>query len=339
MKEISIKDIARLAGVAPSTVSLVLNGKEKQGRISQSVAEKIKKVADEAGYKPNQLAVSLRTGNSKILGLIIEDISNAFFANLARIIEDEAEKYGYHVLYCSTENNTERGNELIDLLFQRQVDGYLISPTAGMEKGITDLMNRNCPVVLIDRYFPSLPVPYVLSDNIAGASEALEYFIKKGYHNIGLVTSDFPLMHPQQRESAYTQTLARHHIPVNQKFIFKVPYTASHKEAAQLISDFIKGTPSLDAIFFTTNYLGIHGLSGIDKLGLKVPEDIAVICFDDHDVFELYKPAITAVKQNVQEIAETAVKLLMHQLSSKANGEEIDMNRVIPTELIVRHSV
>ena len=261
MKEISIKDIAKLAGVAPSTVSLVLNNKAKQGRISQSLAEKIKKVAEEAGYKPNQVAVSLRTGSSKILGLIIEDISNVFFANLARNIEDEAEKYGYHVLYCSTENNTERGNELINLLYQRQVDGYLISPTAGMEKGVSELLKINQPVVLIDRYFPALPAAYVLSDNITGASEALEYFIEKGYRNIGLVTSDFPLMHPQQRESAYTQTLAKHNIEVNHNFIFKVPYTASHKEASQLISGFIKNNPELDAIFFTTNYLGIHGLS------------------------------------------------------------------------------
>ena len=337
MKEVSIKDIAKLAGVAPSTVSLVLNGKEKQGRISESLSEKIKKLAQEYSYKPNQVAVSLRTGSSKILGLIIEDISNVFFANLARAIEDEAEKFGYHVLYCSTENNTERGNELINLLFQRQVDGYLISPTAGMEKGISELLKTGQPVVLIDRYFPSLPAPYVLSDNIAGASEALDYFIEKGYRNIGLVTSDFPLMHPQQRESAYTQTLTRQGIAVNPDFIFKVPYTASHTDAAQLISHFIKSNPKLDAIFFTTNYLGIHGLSGIDKLGLKVPQDIAVICFDDHDVFELYKPAITAIKQNVQEIAETAVKLLMHQLSS--NGQEMNMNRVIPTELVIRNSV
>ncbi len=337
MKEISIKDIAKLAGVAPSTVSLVLNGKEKQGRISESLSEKIKKLAQEYSYKPNQVAVSLRTGNSKLLGLIIEDISNVFFANLARAIEDEAEKFGYHVLYCSTENNTERGNELINLLFQRQVDGYLISPTAGMEKSISELLKTKQPVVLIDRYFPSLPAPYVLSDNIAGASEALDYFIEKGYRNIGLVTSDFPLMHPQQRESAYTQTLTRQGIAVNTDFIFKVPYTASHREAAQLISHFIKSNPKLDAIFFTTNYLGIHGLSGIDKLGLKVPQDIAVICFDDHDVFELYKPAITAIKQNVQVIAETAVNLLMHQLSS--NGKEMNMNRVIPTELVIRNSV
>lgn len=337
MKELSIKDIARLAGVAPSTVSLVLNGKAKQRRISDNLAEKIEQIARDSGYKPNHIAVSLRTGTSKILGLIIEDISNVFFANLAKAIEDEAQKYGYHVLYCSTENNTEKGNELINLLFQRQVDGYLISPTAGMEKQVGELLKSKQCVVLIDRYFPSLPSSYVLSDNIAGASEALEFFIEKGYRNIGLVTSDFPLMHPQQREAAYTKTLAKHSIPFNQNLIYKVPYTALHHEASQLIADFIKLNPELDAIFFTTNYLGIHGLASISNLNMKIPQDIAVICFDDHDVFELYKPGITAVKQNVQEIAETAVKLLMHQIT--ADKTDIEMQRVIPTEFILRSSV
>lgn len=337
MKEVSIKDIAKLAGVAPSTVSLVLNDKAKQGRISNSLAEKIRNLAREYGYKPNQVAVSLRTGSSKILGLIVEDISNVFFANIAKAIEDEAEKYGYRVLYCSTENNTAKGNELINLLFQRQVDGYLISPTAGMENGVSELLKARLPVVLIDRYFPSLPAPYVLSDNIAGASEALEFFIKKGYRNIGLVTSDFPLMHPQQRESAYTQTLVKHNIPVNPAFIFKVPYTALRHEATQLIADFIKNNPQLDAIFFTTNYLGVHGLASISKLEMKVPDDIAVICFDDHDLFELYKPSITAVKQNVPQIAEIAMKFLMHQILG--DKEKIEMSKVIPTEFIIRDSV
>ncbi len=336
MKDISIKDIARLAGVAPSTVSLVLNGKAKQGRISHSLAEKIKTLASESGYKPNHLAVSLRTGSSKLLGLIIEDISNVFFANLAKSIEDEAGRFGYRVLYCSTENNTAKGNELINLLFQRKVDGYLISPTAGMEKQVAELLKTKQPVVLIDRYFPALPAAYVLSDNISGAAGALEHLISKGYHNIGLVTSDFPLMHPQQRELAYVQTLNKHNITVHPQYIFKLPYSAVHHEASDLIAAFIRSNPGLDAIFFTTNYLGIHGLGSISSLGMEIPKDIAVICFDDHDVFKLHKPAITAIKQDIESLAASAVKLLMQQIMQST--EEPLVNQLIPTELIVRDS-
>ena len=124
MKEISIKDIAKMAGVVPSTVSLVLNGKARQMRISDLLAERIKKIAHEAGYKPNQVAVSLRTGSSKLIGLIIEDISNIFFANMAKVIEDEVQKYGYRVVFCSTDNNALKGNDLINALFQ-SANGWL----------------------------------------------------------------------------------------------------------------------------------------------------------------------------------------------------------------------
>src|SRR5688500_556217 len=123
MKKVSIKDIARMAGVAPSTVSFVLNGKAKAMRISDSLAEKVVAVAEEQGYRPNQLAVSLRTGKSKILGLVVESISGHFFGSLAKVIEEEAEHYGYRVVYCSTDNNSKKGHELIRMLSMRQVDG------------------------------------------------------------------------------------------------------------------------------------------------------------------------------------------------------------------------
>ena len=216
------------------------------------------------------------------------------------------------------------------------MDGYLIAPAAGMEKQVGNLMKNNQPLVLIDRYFPNLPVSYVMSDNINGTSEAMEFLIKKGYQNIGLVTSDFPVMHPQQRETAYTNVLNKYNMAVKHEYIYKVPYTSLQHEATHHISDFLKSTPQLDAIFFTTNYLGIYGLSSIKQLGLRIPQDIAVICFDDHDIFKLHTPTITAVEQNIENIAKKATELLMHQIEK--NIAEKEMNIVMPTNLIVRES-
>ena len=306
-----------MAGVAPSTVSLVLNGKAKDRRISDSLAEKIKKIAKESGYNPNQVAVSLRTGTSKLFGLIIEDISNLFFARLAKAIEDEVIQYGYRVIFGSTENDTNKGNELLNVLFQRKLDGYIIAPTAGMEQSVADLVSYNYPTVLIDRYFPSQQIPYAMTDNLGGGAEVLEYLLQKGYTNIGLVTSDFPVMHPQQREAAYRSTLALHNIPYRPEYIYKVPYQSLQDEAEFLIAAYIENTPGLDAIFFTTNYLGIAGLQGIKRLGLRIPEDIAVICFDDHDIFKLHTPAITVVEQDIEAIAKNAIDLLMKQFGQE----------------------
>ena len=161
MKRVSIKDIAKQAGVVPSTVSLVLNGKSKEMRISDELAERIKALARETGYQPNHTAVSLRTGKSKIIGLIVEDISNVFFSTLAKTVEDEVYALGYKIVYCSTENSDEKGNELIRTLFHQQLEGFLITPSTGMEGEVARLLQHKKPVVLMDRYFSNLDVPYV----------------------------------------------------------------------------------------------------------------------------------------------------------------------------------
>jgi LacI family transcriptional regulator len=236
MKKISLKDIAKLAGVAPSTVSLVLNGKARQMRISDVLAERITKVASDAGYHPNQVAVSLRTGKSKILGLIVESISGNFFGSLAKIIEEEAEKFDYRVVYCSTDNNTRKGQELVRMLSQRQVDGYLITPTMGMEKDILDLVAHKRPVVLMDSYFPDIKVPYVLVNNYAGVREGMERLTSKGYQKIGYVTVDLPLIQINQRHLAYTETLQAGNIPDSNCLILKIAYKQQREIAVGQIS-------------------------------------------------------------------------------------------------------
>src|SRR5687768_16180745 len=139
MKKVSLKDIARMVGASPSTVSFVLNGKGEEMRISAKLADKILRVAKRENYQPNNIAVSLRTGKSKIIGLIVDTISGNFFAALARIIESEAEKFGYKVIYCSTGNESKKARELLGMLYQYHVDGYLIIPTEGLEKEIENL--------------------------------------------------------------------------------------------------------------------------------------------------------------------------------------------------------
>lgn len=319
MKRVSLKDIAKLAGVAPSTVSLVLNGKAKQMRISDVLAIKIAKVASDAGYQPNQVAVSLRTGKSKILGLIVESISGHFFGSLAKIIEDEAGKFDYKVVYCSTENDTIKGHELVRMLSQRQVDGYLITPTTGMENDINELIAHKKPVVLIDSFFPGTAVPYVLVDNYTGVLEGMNHLIKKGYRKIAYITVDLPLVQITQRSLAYAAALKSNNIKRDKKLMLRLQYNIAREAAIHKICSFIKNISGLEAIFFATNYLGIWGLESIKNLNMRIPEDLGILCFDDHDIFRLYPPGITVMQQPVEEIATTAVQLLMGQLGLTPN--------------------
>jgi LacI family transcriptional regulator len=335
MKSVSIKDIAKKAGVAPSTVSSVLNGKAKQARISDKVSEAVKLLAKEMGYQPNHTAVSLRTGKTHILGLIVEDISNAFFAKLAKTIEDEAYKLGYKIVYCSTENDGEKGCELIRMLLYRQVDGFLITPSRGMEQEIDKLIAFGKPVVLMDRYFPGQQVPATLVDNYNGVKQGIEHLIEKGYKKIAFVTVDLDQVQMLERTRSYQETLKLHGFTPDENGLLQLPYTSKPEMAVEAISAFISANPSFDAVFFATNYLGIYGLESIKKLGLSIPGHLAVVCFDDHDIFRLFTPGITIVEQPVASIAQTAMQLLMEQFKHTIQEEGPILKH---TRLIIRES-
>jgi len=338
MRKVSIKDIAMKAGVVPSTVSLVLNGKSKQMRISDELAEKIKAIAEQTGYIPNQTAVSLRTGRSNILGLIVEDISNVFFASLAKVIEDEVNSLGFRIVYCSTDNDDEKGCELIKVLLHRQVDGFLITPSAGMMNEVKRLVEGKKPVVLMDRYFPQLNSSYVLVDNFSGVQQGVEYLIEKGHRNIAYITNDLDQNQMHEREHAYREILQKHKLPVNEAQILRLPYEIKSEEAVVKMTEFLRSSPQLDAAFFATNYLGVFGLESIQQLGYVIPRDLAIVCFDDHALFRLMAPGITCIRQPIEAIASTAVDFLLQQFADTAPPPEQLQELKKPT-LVIRGSV
>jgi len=336
MKRVSIKDIAKRAGVVPSTVSFVLNGKAKQMRISDEMADKIKALAVETGYQPLQAAVSLRTGRTKTLGLIVEDISNVFFASLAKSIEDEAYELGYKMVYCSTENDTVKGKELIRMLTHQQVDGYLITPAPGMSEDIRKLSAAQKPVVLMDRYFPELNVPFTLVDNYVGVQMGMKHIQEQGYRNIAFVTVDLDQIQMVERERAYQDACQKENGTKNKELICKLPYKLKPDEAIDRICRFILDHPDIDAVFFATNYIGIYGLESIRKAGLSIPDDLAVICFDDHDIFRMFTPAITVIKQPIERIAKSAIHMLIDQIEKRTS--HADAHSVNKPEMIIRSS-
>ena len=333
MKKVSLKDIARMVGASPSTVSFVLNGKGTEMRISAKLTEKILKVAKREKYQPNNIAVSLRTGKSKIIGLVVDTISGNFFASLARIIESEAEKFGYKVIYCSTGNEIKKARDLLGMLYQYHVDCYLIIPTAGLEKEIENLSLNKKPLVLMDSYFSGTSLPYVLVNNYEGVSQAVQHLIDKGYRKIGFVCNDIPLIQMLERKRGYIETLLANNIAYNKRLLLQTKYKSDEKEIVQSISSFIKKNKP-EAIMFGANYLGVYGLESIKALNLLIPGDIAIVCFDDHEIFRLFSPAITSIQQPVEAIAKIAIQLLMQQLGKIEIKEKISQVEVSPVFLL-----
>mgnify|MGYP001139900608 FL=1 len=333
MKGISIKDIAQQAGVSPTTVSFVLNGKGKEKRISEQVSKRILKIAGKLKYKPNQLARGLRTGKTKTIGLIVEDIANNFFANVAKVVEDEADKYGYKVLFGSTEDNEEKARGLLEVLRYRQVDGYIITPTLNLDKDIATLQK---PVVLMDRYFPNVKdSSYVVVDNYQGAVTAVDHLVAQGYKHIGIITTTSHQIQMQQRLEGFQAALKTHGLPSGKNVIKRLPFDLDRPGFTQEITKYLQSNRELDAVFFATNYLGICGIESIRSLGLQIGSELGMVSFDDHDIFRLLSPAVTCVAQPVEEIGRTLIRILMEELDETSEGPR---QVVLPLELRERES-
>lgn len=333
-KKLSIGDIAKHLNVSKTTVSFVLNGKAREKHISENLEKKILSYINEVGYKPNAFARGLRTGKTKIIGMLVEDISDPFFASIARMIEEEANKKGYRIIYSSTENDTERTRALIDIYRSRQVDGYIIAPPPGLEEDIQLLINDHLPVVLFDRYFPDLPTDNVVVDNFQATYNAIQLLFNNGYKNVAFVTLPSEQNQMQERLRGYQQVINERK---DLAYVKKITFHDGHEKIVSDIEEFLKTNKRIDAVFFATNYIADAGLEAIRNLGLSIPDELGVIVFDDHNLFRLFTPSITAISQPIKEISENVINLLLNRLSSTSNPAPTG-TLIIPTSLILRNS-
>ncbi len=333
MKSLSIKDIAVKANVSITTVSFIINGKAKEKSISEAVIEKVKKIIEESGYKPNQIARSLRTGNSNIIGLIVEDISNSFFSRIARLIEDKAYKRGYKIIYSSTENNIDKAKELINMFKSRKVDAYIISPIKGIEEDIQMLLDDGNPVIFFDRNLPDINTSYVGADHFNASYQSIQSFIDQGKKNIALVTTDINVKQIVERCDGYQKALEDNGIKYDDNLVLKIHFNQEEGETIDQMKKLFEKR-NIDAVLFATNYLAISGLKTLKQINKKIGDDFSVIAYDDHEAFELHTPGISALQQPLEEIAENVIKLILQQLSSKAKPDNQEI--IIPAKLILR---
>ena len=333
MKTLSIKDIAALANVSITTVSFIINGKAKEKSISDAVIKKVEKVIADSGYTPNQTARSLRTGNSYTIGLLVEDISNTFFAKVARMIEDKAYAKGYKIIYSSTENNAERAKELIHLFKSRNLDAYIISPISGIESEIQMLLNDNKPVIFFDRNLSAIKTSYVGVDHFQACYDAVEAFIKAGKNKIALITTDIKVDQIIERHTGYKAAIADGGLPYDENLVLKIPFNQTELQTISSIENLFLSR-EIDAVLFATNYLTLSGLRALKNIRRTVNEGFTVMGYDDHVAFELHTPEISTVQQPIEEISESIINLILKELSSKIKSEKEQV--IFPATLILR---
>jgi LacI family transcriptional regulator len=330
---VSIKDIAAKVGVSTALVSYVLNGKEKEKRVGKEVVQKIREVAVELDYQPNQIARSLRRGSTKTIGLIVADIANPFFGQLSRVIEDEAIKNEYTVIFGSSDENVDKSKAMIDTLLYRQVDGFIIVPTEGSEDQIASLIERGTPVVLIDRYFPNLKVSHVCLENYEATFEATNHLIAKGNKKIVMVAYQSSLIHMQERIRGYREAMKQANLDTEIEVV-QVPPSYSRKEAEAFLEENMHKLSSYEAIIFATSLLTLAGLYLLQKLAIKIPDHVRIVGFDNSEAFDFLYSPLTYVEQPLDEMGVRSVDILVELI---AGSKEI-VNEALKHTLYVRKS-
>ena len=326
MKKVTIRDVAREAGVTVTLVSFVMNAKMgKDGRldcpVNPDTAERVLQVAKRLGYRRNNAAASLRSGRSHSIAVIVSDIANPFFAEICRNIENIAYKAGYTVIFASSEENPQKLAHLVETMVGYNVEGLIVAPCLGGEPALARALSIGIPTVLIDRNMPGEEFGRVLVDNVDAGKIATKYLIHQGFGKIEMFTYKSGVTSLTDRESGYTMAMEEAGLKDDVR-IHKIEYEteAAKKDVIEVFRDAVKrGT---EAFILPTKRIAMYGFNALNVLGLNMPKDFSFVCFDESDVYELNKPVVPHIIQPLAEIATKSFDLLQKMIDGKATEEE-----------------
>ncbi|WP_159881084.1 LacI family DNA-binding transcriptional regulator [Paenibacillus puerhi] len=331
---VTIYDIAKKANVSPMTVSRVINNSPS---IKESTRLKVEEAIRELEYIPNKPARSLTSKETKLVSLVIPDISNPFFTNIARGAEDKALQLGYQLLLGNTDENKEKEAMYIDMLMSTGVDGALIVPAsddsaANMKK----LAKRRTPFVYVDRTVDSVPADSVTGDNLNTTRQLVQHLIELGHERICLINGPGYLSNARERAQAFRDTLILSGIQPNPAYMIETHFKQDNLD--EIISKFIslQHDERPTAIVAANNFIGVNALRALRSLGIRVPEDISVTCFDDPDIIPDYNPFLTIAKQPAYDMGYIGMQLLIERIQNEAPATTRRI--VLPAELKVRAS-
>lgn len=332
-----MKDISKELGISITTISFIVN-KKAENKISKEVIKKVESYIEKVGYKPNSSAQSLRTGNSKTIVFMAEDISDPFFSAIAKEMEEIAFNNGYKIIYCSTENKRERALELLNLFKYRQVDAFIITPPEGFENDLENLIYKEHQTVMVfDRYYKNFQHNYVVLDNIKGAKQATAEIYHSGKRNIAFIGIDSQLSPLCERLEGYKSAIES--FKMKEQILLLKFETIKTSEGREVIKKFLIQNPKIDGLLFATNSLAISGLRVIKTTSIKIPEDLGIISFDDRDIFELFFPPISVVAQPVPELADELIKGTLRLIKTKAVKDGLLYQKVLEGKFIARKSL
>jgi len=326
----TIRDVAKLAGVAPITVSRVLNN---TGYVKPETRQRVEQAAAELHYVPNMLAHSFRSSRTNTLALVLTDITNPFWTTVARGVEDVASVRGYSVFFCNTDENEAKQERYLAALLRRRVDGVLLAPASSDGAAVEALLRQNVSVVVLDRRVEGVQVDTVRGDSSDGAYQLVRHLVDLGHRRIALLSGPANLSVSRERAAGYERALCAVGQPLDPALMLSGDFSVQSGRAMMQILLTLPDLPT--AIFAANNFIAAGALSAMREVGLRTPEDISVVVFDDLPDPYVTAPMLTVVAQPAYELGQTAARLLLQRLAQPA-GEVYD--EILPVRLIVRQS-
>lgn len=324
----NIQEVARKAGVSSATVSRVLNN---TAPVSLTTRLKVEKAIKELNYEPSMLGRNLRNSESRLLLVLIPTFSNPYYIEIINGIEDYSLSNNYNILLCETDSNPERENIFFNMVKNKLADGIIsMDPTVNMKK-LYELAERHS-IVLLSEYDEGGSIPYVTIDHEQAAYKAVNHLIKLGHNKIGFINSDEKFLYARKRREGYERALKESNIPVENEWIYHTE-GVDFQDGAQAMRYFfkIKNTPT--AVFAVSDTLAIGALKEINNKQLKVPEDIAVIGFDNISFSNMTNPTLSTVAQPMYEMGKKAASMLINRIK----GNDVE-SVLMDYELIIRES-
>ena len=331
-KVLSIKDIAAISGVSIATVSRILN---KKGRYSPETEKKVLAVVNSYGYVPNQTGKSLREARSHTIGLIVPNITNAFFSCLAYEIETYLFEKNYSVFICNSSNTAEKEIDYFRTLAGKCVDGILC--ISALDRIPEDITARQIPIVCIDSQpKAAVPLPWIGNDGKNASCSATSHLLDKGCRHILFITSYLDSYNRLDRRAGYEQALKEHGFLVDKNYILERSGTEPTPiEVEILISQFLQTRLPLDGIIAASESAALGAMYALQRNGISVPADVRIVCFDNTMYSLLVSPPLSSIERHPQKIARQGSDLLLDLIEGKTAGE---MSITIPMELIERES-
>lgn len=328
MKYVTLKMVAERAEVSVNTVSRAINNKSD---IKEETKKRILEVTRELGYVRNDTAVALRTKKTGTIGVVIADNRNPFYAEVLNGMEEAAREKNYHIILANTQRDYKKEEEAINLLLAKRVDGLLITPVQDRDDDIRNLIDANIPFVVVGRDFENIQVDAIYNDEIKGGFLATEYLIKKGHKRIALIDGFLYKSPAKARLEGYKRALNKYNLPLDDSLVSvgDINMEDGYERTRQMLEKDLDFT----AIFTYNDMMAFGSMQAIKERGLRIPEDIGLVGYDDIPYSSLISPPLTTIRLKKQELGVESVKLLF----SRINGIRKKTKKImLDVEIIVR---